>query len=186
MRKLVAGLFLSLDGVYEAPDQWHFPYFSDEMGATVGEGMANADALMLGRVTYQEFASYWPHYEGEGEEKQFADYLNNVQKYVVSNTLESADWNNSTIINGDVMDEIRKLKETPGQNIAMTGSGTLVRSLLRHGLLDELLLLVHPIAVGEGKKRLFEPDKERLPLKLLDSTTIANGVLKLTYGPADA
>lgn len=184
MRKIVAGLFLSLDGVYESPDKWHFTYFSDEMGAAIGEQMAEADAMLLGRVTYQEWADYWPNHTGEDVE--FADYLNNTQKYVVSNTLETAGWQNSTLVKGDLVEEITRLKQQPGKNIAMSGSGTLVRSLVHHGLLDELRLLVHPIVVGGGMKRLFPADDEQIPLKLLESSTLSSGVVYLTYGPADS
>ena len=181
MRKIVAGLFISLDGVYEAPDQWHFPYFDDAMGQAVGEQMQAADAMLLGRVTYEEFASYWPTSEDDAE---LAAHMNGTPKYVVSSTLKSADWQNTTVIDGNnVAAELRALKEQPGKDIGITGSGTLVRSLLREGLLDELRLLVHPIAVGSGK-RLFPDGSDQQPLKLIDSRTFDTGVLYLTYEPA--
>src|SRR2546425_9754891 len=99
MRKLVAAFFISLDGVVESPDKWHFPYFSDEMGEVIGAAMAEADAMLMGRVNYQEWAAYWPNQSGDDE--QFADYINNVPKFVVSTTLEKVEWNNSTLIKGD-------------------------------------------------------------------------------------
>lgn len=184
MRKIVAGLFISLDGVFEAPDKWHFPYFNDEMGAAVGSQMAAADTMLLGRVTYQEFASFWPNQKSE--ENDFADQMNNTPKIVVSSTLDNVDdWQNSTLIKGNVAEELTKLKQQPGKDIAITGSGALVRSLLRDGLLDELRLLVHPIVVGSGKQ-LFPDGTGQIPLKLADSRIFSTGVLYLTYTKADS
>ena len=184
MRKIVAGLFISLDGVYEAPDKWHFPYFNDEMGEAVGSQMAASDAMLLGRVTYQEFAGFWPNQSND--EIEVADYMNNTPKFVVSNTLDSVDeWQNSTLIKGNVAEELTKLKNQPGKDIGITGSGSLVRSLLRDGLLDELRLLVHPIVVGRGK-RLFEGEGAQTPLKLVESKTLSTGVVYVTYAPAGA
>lgn len=181
MRKIVAGLFISLDGVYESPDQWHFPYFNDEMGSAVDEQMAAADAMLLGRVTYEEFAGFWP--QQSNDELDMADYMNQTPKYVVSNTLDTLDWQNSTLVSGDIRAELTRLKEEPGKNIGITGSGTLVRSLLRDGLLDELRLLVHPIVVGSGKT-LFPDGSGQTPLQLVDAQTFSTGVLYLTYQPA--
>ena len=184
MRKIVAGLFISLDGVYEAPDQWHFPYFNEEMGEAVDSQIAASDSMLLGRVTYQEFAGYWPNQTSS--EVDIADYMNNTPKLVVSTTLDRVDeWQNSTLIKGNVVDELTKLKQQPGKNIAITGSGTLVRSLLRDDLLDELRLLVHPIVVGSGK-RLFQDGTAHKPLKLVESKTFGTGVVYLTYQPAGA
>jgi len=181
MRKIVAGLFISLDGVVESPDKWHFPYFNDEMGAAVGAQMAAADTMLLGRRTYQEFASYWPH---QASDVPPADYMNNTPKLVVSTTLKAPlEWQNSTLISGNVAQELTRLKQQPGKNIATTGSATLVRSLLRDNLLDELNLLVHPIVVGSGK-RLFDDGIGQVPLKLVDSKTFSTGVLSLIYEPA--
>jgi len=180
MRKIVAGLFISLDGVFEAPDQWHFPYFNDEMGEVVGGQMAESDCMLLGRVTYEEFAAYWPGQTSDGEAGELADFMNDTPKYVVSSTLTQADWKNTTLIDGNnAVEELNKLKEQPGKDISITGSGTLVRTLLRAGVLDELRLLVHPIVVGHGK-RLFD-DGETVPLALADSKTLSTGVLALTY-----
>lgn len=182
MRKIVAGLFISLDGVTEAPDQWHFPYFNDEMGRAVGANMERSDALLLGRVTYEAFAGYWP--DKTAADDPFAEYINSVPKYVVSNTLERADWQGSTLISGDVAGQIRALKEQPGKDIAMSGSVATVRWLLSEGLLDELDLLVHPIVVGTGD-RLFQDGMGQVPLRLLSSSTFSTGVVHLTYAAAE-
>jgi dihydrofolate reductase len=183
VRKIVAGTFLSLDGVMESPDKWHFPYFDDKMGEAVGSQMADADAMLLGRVTYQEFASYWPQQTGD---TPGADFMNGVTKYVVSSTLQSVDdWQNSILVDGNnFVAEIQSLKESPGKQINVTGSAKLVQSLLREKLLDELRLLVHPIVVGGGK-RLLEGDTGQHPLRLVDSQIFDTGVLYLTYQPAD-
>ncbi len=182
MRKVIASEFVSLDGVMEAPDQWHFPYFNDEMGEAIGAAMAASDAMLLGRVTYEEFAAFWPSQGGDDQE--FAGYMNNTPKFVVSRTLkEPLEWQNSTLIKGNVAEEIAKLKRQPGKDISILGSGALVRSLLEDGLPDELRLMVHPVVVGSGK-RLFEAGADRKALKLVDSKTFSTGVLYLTYQPA--
>ena len=181
MRKVIASEIVSLDGVVESPDKWHFPYFNEEMGEAIGEAMAASDAMLLGRVTYEGFAAFWPNQEGSDDDKEITDYMNNTPKFVVSTTLEEPlEWNNSTLINGDVAEEITKLKQQPGKDISITGSPTLVRSLLRDGLLDELNLLLHPIVVGTGK-RLFESTSGHVPMKLEDSKTLSNGVVSLSY-----
>jgi dihydrofolate reductase len=180
VRKIVATFFISLDGVVEAPDQWHFPYFNDEMGAAVGAGMAAADTMLLGRRTYEAFASYWPQ---QPSDVPPADHMNNTPKLVASTTLTSLEWRNSTLLGPDLAGELRRLKEQPGKNIATTGSATLVRSLLRENLLDELHLLVHPIVVGKGQ-RLFEGELGQIPLRLVESTTFSTGVVSLVYARA--
>ena len=177
MRKIAAGLFISLDGVVEAPEQWHFPYFNDEMGAIVGAQQAESDTMLLGRRTYEEFAAYWPSSDDE-----LAAVMNGTPKLVASTTLTEPTWQNTTVIGGDVSARLAELKRQPGGTISIVGSGTLVRSLLREGLVDELRLLVHPIVVGAGK-RLFPDGTDRVPLKLLDSRTLSTGVLSLTYAP---
>jgi dihydrofolate reductase len=181
MRKIIAAEFLSLDGVFEAPETWHFPYFNDEMGAEVGAAMGAADAMLMGRVTYQEWAAYWP--AQDPQENEIAGYMNGVRKYVVSTTLDTVEWSNSTLINANTTDRIAELKRQPGKDISISGSGALVRSLLREGLLDELRLMVHPVVVGSGK-RLFEPGEGRKSLELVDSMTFGTGVVYLTYRPA--
>ena len=182
MRKVVAYEFISLDGVIEAPDQWHFPYFDEEMGEAIGEGFAASDAMLMGRVNYEGWAAYWP--EQDPEENPVADTMNGRRRYVVSTTLEEPlEWNNSTLIKGnEFAEEIRNLKGQEGKDIAISGGPTLVRSLLDHGLLDELRLFVHPIVVGSGR-RLFEDEAESRPLELVDSKTFKTGVLYLTYRP---
>jgi dihydrofolate reductase len=182
MRKIVSGLFISLDGVIEAPHEWHFPYFNDEMGAAVDAQMKKSDTMLLGRVTYEEFAGYWPN-QNEAE-VDIAGYMNNTPKLVVSNTLKPDDvtWQNTTLITGNVAEQLAAIKEQPGRDISITGSATLVRSLLRDGLLDELQLLLHPVVVGHGK-HLFVDDGMKAPLKLVNERTHDNGVLHLTYQP---
>src|SRR5258708_17889683 len=154
MGSINAGLFIALDGVVEAPQTWHFEYFNDEMGAAVGGMMTGSDAMLLGRQTYDEFASYWPR--ADPADPTTAQ-MNGTPKYVVSTTLEKADWQNSTVVSGDVKAELPKLKQD--KQLGVTGSPTLVRWLLQQGLIDELHLLVHPVAVGAGK-RLFEPSRK--------------------------
>ncbi|ACZ87126.1 dihydrofolate reductase family protein [Streptosporangium roseum] len=178
MRKIIAGLFMSLDGVVEAPEKWHFPYLNEEMGAAVGSMQAQADTLLLGRVTYESFASVWPHQTGE-----MADRLNGIRKLVVSATLEKAEWTNSTVIGGNVVEELTRLKRQPGKDISVSGSITLTRALLHAGLIDDLHLLVHPIILGAGQ-RLFEDGTEQRKLVLADSATFGTGVVHLTYQPA--
>ena len=182
MRKVTAGLFISLDGVVESPENWQLPYFNDEMGEAVGAAMAAADAMLLGRVTYQEFASYWPGVSSE--EQPFAGYMNETPKYVVSASLEEPlEWSNSTLIKGNFVEEVTNLKELPGRNIGITGSATLVRFLLQEDLLDELMLMVHPVVVGSGG-RLFAEGRDLKKLNLVDSKTFGTGVVSLTYQPA--
>jgi dihydrofolate reductase len=178
MRKIVSGLFVSLDGVFSDANDWMGPWFSPELGQAVGSMIGAQDAMLLGRQTYSEFAAHWPHQEGE-----MAENMNGSVKYVVSSTLESADWQNTTLIRGDVVTAVTALKERNGKNIGMTGSGTLVRWLLREGLLDELHLFVFPVVLGSGK-HLFDGEKDRLPLKLISSETYGNSVLHLTYTKA--
>jgi dihydrofolate reductase len=179
-RKIVANYFVSLDGVVESPDQWHFPYFDDQMGAAVGAGFERSDSLLMGGTLYREWADYWPAHADE----DFGPVMNGMTKYVVSRTLDKADWTNTTLIKGDdVAARIRELKAQPGKDIAMSGSATLARWLLAEGLLDELNLLVHPIVVGTGA-RLFPDGTPQQPLQLAESTTFGSGVLHLVYRPA--
>jgi dihydrofolate reductase len=184
MRKVVASEFVSLDGVVESPEKWHFPYFNDQMGDAIGTAMAASDAMLMGRVLYEEWAAFWP--DQDPDENPVAARMNGVRKYVVSTTLEEPlEWQNSTLIGDNVAEEISKLKEQPGKDISISGSPTLVRSLLQEGLLDELRLMLHPIVVGSGK-RLFEDGGDQKALQLLDSKTFSTGVLYLTYQPAQS
>jgi dihydrofolate reductase len=179
MRKIVAGLFISLDGVIEAANDWIGPWYNPELGQAVGSMIAAQDTMLLGRVTYAEFAAHWPQQTGD-----MADTMNGIPKYVVSGTLRSADWQNTTLLPaGSAVAEIAELKQRPGKNIGMTGSATLVSSLLREGLLDELHLFVFPLVLGSGK-RLFATPGAKLPLKLIGSVTFETGVVQLTYAEA--
>jgi dihydrofolate reductase len=182
VRKIKSNFFISLDGVVEAPDKWHFPYFDEEMGAAVGAGFATTDAMLMGRVLYDEWAAYWPEHADE----PFGDVMNSMKKYVVSNSLDSSEWQNSEVINGDVAQKLTEIKGQDGGDVSMSGSATTVRWLLREGLLDELNLLVHPIAVGDGLARLFPPDESSIPLELVSAETFESGVLNLSYAPAKA
>jgi dihydrofolate reductase len=182
MGKIVSNFFISLDGVVEAPDQWHFSYFNEEMGEIIGAGMSTCAAFMMGRVLYEEWASYWPQSEDE-----LASFFNEIPKYVVSNSLEKADWNNTTILSGssdEIAAKLREIKSSADGDIQMSGSATTARWLLERSLVDELALLMHPIAVGHGQ-RLFE-DTPTHPLELKSSSTLSTGVLHLVYTPAPA
>jgi dihydrofolate reductase len=182
MRKLVASFFISLDGVVQGPGPeddfelagWTMPYWDDDIAAFVQAGMEAADTLLLGRVTYQGFAAAFASSTGPD-----AEIMNNYRKYVVSTTLEQAEWNNSSLIKGNVAEEVAKLKQQPGRDIGMSGSGTLVQSLLQQGLIDELNLLIYPVVLGRGKQ-LFQ-DGSNLTLKLKQSKTSSSGVLLTTY-----
>jgi dihydrofolate reductase len=178
MRKINAGLFISVDGVIESPEEWTGPYFSDEVGQVVGSLIAAGDTMLLGRVTYEGFAAAFG-----GQSGGMADQMNNTPKYVVSRTLTAADWQNSTLISGDPAVEIARLKQQPGGNINISGSATLVRWLLSERLLDTLDLLVFPFVRGAGK-RLFEPGGDEMALKLTGAQALGTGVVHVTYEPA--
>lgn len=177
MGSITSSLFISLDGVIEEPDTWHFPYFDDEMGEAVGTLMAGSDATLLGRRTYEEFAGYWPTADPDDE---MTAVMNGARKYVVSSSLTEATWENTALVTGDVNAELTTLKADT--RLGTTGSATLVRWMVEQGLVDELHLFVHPIVVGHGKK-LFD-DGATVPLTLLSSTTFDSGVLHLVYAPA--
>jgi dihydrofolate reductase len=186
MRKITAGLFISLDGVVEAPDQWHFPYFNDEMGAAVGASLGAADTILFGRKTYDSFAGAWPEREVAGEEDAgFAKQLGDARKIVASSRPLEFSWRNSEQLPGDLVEFVSALKNEPGGNIALSGSISVVRQLIDAGLLDELHLLVHPIAVRKGM-RLFDEGASKIPLRLISSETFQTGVLSLVYGPAES
>ena len=182
MRKVVASELVSLDGVMGSPQEWAFSYSDEEMEQANASGMAASDALLLGRATYQEFASYWPYQNSA--DQPYTDYLNSTPKFVVSTTLEEPlEWQNSTLIKGNLAEEITELKRLPGKDITIIGSAALVQSLLADGLLDELRLMVHPLVLGGGK-RIFGDGGDQKALELLDSKTFDTGVLYLTYRPA--
>jgi len=178
MRKIIVSEFMSLDGVIEAPEKWHFPFISDDMMEDIKEHILASDGLLLGRVTYEIFAGSWP--SQTNDELGIADKINSQPKYVVSTTLQKADWNNSTLIRSNVMQEVAKLKQQPGGDIGVTGSAVLVQSLLQAGLVDELRLFIHPIVIGSGQ-RLFTDGLNTTALKLAENKTFTSGVVVLTY-----
>ena len=190
MTRITAGLFISLDGVVEAPDQWHFPYFNDEMGAAVDAQLGSAETILLGRATSDSFVGAWPQREADGgEDAEFAKKLGDTRKIVVSRQRLSFgpgsqyDWRNSEQLQGDLLTGVWELKAQPGGDIGIAGSVSVVRELLAAGLLDELHLLVHPVVVGTGA-RLFR-DADALPLKLLSSTAFRTGVVHSVYTKDD-
>ncbi|GAB3981882.1 dihydrofolate reductase family protein [Actinoallomurus acanthiterrae] len=187
MRKITAGLFVALDGVVENPQDWHFPYFNDEMGVAVTAQLGAADTLLLGRKTYDSFAGAWPDREAAGgEDAGMAKALGDARKIVVSNQELHFTWRNSEQLRGDLVEAVTALKNEPGAtDIAMSGSVSIVRQLLAAGLLDELHLLVHPIAMRKGM-RLFDEGESPIPLRLVSSQAFATGVLHLIYAPDDA
>ena len=180
MRKIICNLFMAIDGVVESPEKWSLSYCNDDIANVVMRGMQGADALLLGGVTHEGFAEAWS--DRTVEDDPGADFMNNVQKYVVSRTLTKVDWNNSALLEGELADSVRELKESAGGEIAMSGSSTLVRSLLYLKLLDELNLLVHPVIVGRGKRHA-EGDGDQLRLELIKSTAFDNGVVHQLYRP---
>lgn len=187
MRKITAGLFISLDGVIDNPQDWHFPYFNDEMGEAVSAQLGTADTVLLGRKTYDSFAGAWPERETAGEEDAgMAKALGDARKIVVSNQDLTFTWRNSEQLRGDLVEAVTALKNEPGtSDIAMSGSVSIVRQLLAAGLLDELHLLVHPIAMRTGA-RLFDEGEPPIPLRLVFSKAFTTGVMYLVYAPDQA
>lgn len=177
MSKITAAEYLSLDGVMENP-AWTTPYFNDELGEFQGELMASCDALLLGRVTYEAFASVWP----KMPDAPGAGLMNSLLKYVASRTLQTAEWN-AQIITGDVAATVARVKQEPGQNLLIYGSGQLVEHLRQHGLIDEYRLMIFPVVLGSGKRLFTEAPTN---FKLKSSFTTSTGVLVLTYQPANA
>ena len=187
MSKIIAGLFISLDGVVEAPNEWHFPYYNDEMGAAVEATLGQADTVLFGRTTYDSFAGAWPEREAAGEEDAaLAKKLGDVRKIVVSNQQLEFTWRNSEQLQGDFVEAVTALKNEPGDGtIGLSGSVSVVRQLIAAGLLDELHLLVHPLAVRKGM-RLFDEGEPAIPLTLISSEAFKTGVLNLVYAPAES
>jgi dihydrofolate reductase len=189
MGRIVVTEFVSVDGVMEAPgpdgsgfkhEGWTFNISTGEEGNKFKlDETLNSEAQLLGRVTYEGFASAWPSVKGE-----FGDKFNNMPKYVVSSTLEKAEWNNTTVIKGDVVKEVSKLKQRLNGDILVHGSAQLVQTLLAHDLVDELRLMVYPVVLGTGK-RLFGETSDLKPLRLASSKTVGDGVTILIYQPAD-
>jgi dihydrofolate reductase len=192
MSRIVVSEFLTLDGVMQAPggsDEdreggfphggWQMSFFDDAAGEAVSGGFQSARGLLLGRTTYEIFAAYWPN-----QDEPFAAQINQMPKYVASTTLEEPlEWNNSSLLKGDVAEAVAKLKEQPGKDLMVIGSGRLAQTLMRHDLVDEYRLMIHPIVLGTGK-RLFGDDDAKIPLKLVDSKTSSTGVLIVTYQKA--
>ena len=187
MGRIVVTEFVSLDGVMEAPGGgedfehagWTFEIARGDEGDKFKlDETLDTEALLLGRKTYEGFAAAWPGREGE-----FADKFNNMPKYVVSSTLDKAEWNNSTLLHGDVVEEVAKLRQQPGGDIVVHGSAQLVQTLLEHDLVDELRLMVFPVVLGSGK-RLFGATSDKKRLRLADSKLVGEGVEILVYQPA--
>jgi dihydrofolate reductase len=159
-------------------DKWQFDLFDDDMGSAMGAHLAEEDTVLLGRVTYQEWAGYWP----TSTDEPYASHINTTPKYVASTTLKKVEWMNSTLIQGPLGAQVRSLKQQAGKNIGVAGSPTVVRSLLQEGLLDELTLMVHPVVAGKGK-RLFLEGMPPMRLDLVDSKMSRSGIALLTYRP---
>jgi dihydrofolate reductase len=197
MRKVIVNEFLTLDGVVQAPGgvdedreggfahgAWQMPYADEIFGKTIIEGIAQAGGFLLGRRTYEIFAAYWPN--APEEEQVVAVPLNAAPKYVASRTLSGPlEWENSSLLVGDVAEAVAALKQEPGKDIQVIGSGNLVQTLTQHGLVDEYLLMIHPLSVGGGK-RLFRDDGERRSFQLADSQVTTTGVIMATYRPPEA
>ncbi|MDT0164040.1 dihydrofolate reductase family protein [Actinotalea sp. AC32] len=183
MATIVSTLFISLDGVAEIDPAWHFPYFDERMGAAVGEDYEDVDVLLLGRVTYDSFAGAWPEREAAGgEDATFAAQLGDVRKLVATRGDQDLGWRNVERVEGDLVDSVRAVAAEPGvDKILVAGSISVVRQLLAARLLDELRLLVHPVAARQGE-RLFD-EGEVYPLRLVSSEAFPTGVLRLVYAP---
>jgi dihydrofolate reductase len=181
MRKMNAAMFMTIDGVVEEPYRWSQPYVTDDMTRGIDMALKGADAVLLGRRTYEIFAKIWPN---QGSEMPMADFLNHTHKYVVSSTLQELEWGPATLLKGDLRSEVTRLKGMTGKDIQVPGSPTLVKSLMREGLLDQLTLTICPIGVGKGL-RLFEGTPDPISLKLIDSRSSATGVVSVTYAKAE-
>jgi dihydrofolate reductase len=177
MRTIVESTLVSADGVIGDPPQWAMGYRDEEVQAEALDRLSGSDAMLMGRATYELFAATWPAQTGD-----FADRMNSIRKYVFSSTLERADWSNSTIVRGDAVTEVTKLKQQGDGELAVYGHGLLAQTLLAHGLVDELRLSIHPVLVGRGK--LFFRDGLTTPLKLVATRTFGTGVVVLSYQPA--
>jgi dihydrofolate reductase len=184
--RIVVTEFVSLDGVMEDPGgsedfkhgAWSFEFDRGEEGNRFKlDETLDSDALLLGRVTYEGFAESWPSREGE-----FADKFNSMPKFVVSSTLDKAQWNNSTVLQGDVVEQVSRLREERDGNVVVHGSARLVQTLIEHDLLDELRLMVFPVVIGSGK-RLFGDTTDKKPLQLVDAKTVGEGIAILIYRP---
>ncbi|WP_436762891.1 dihydrofolate reductase family protein [Streptosporangium sp. V21-05] len=181
MRKVIAKTHTTLDGFIDNPHLWSMPYANEEVQKYSMNLVLGSDTLLLGRVTYEGMAQAWP-----GRSNPYADHVNGIEKYVVSSTLEKADWEPSTIVHGDdLVATVTELKKRPGGNIMIWGCGQLTDTLMEHGLLDEYRLLVSPVVVGQGQ-RLFRGENVTATLELVDSTTFDTGLIALAYRPVNA
>lgn len=179
MRKVTAGLFHSIDGVVEAPDQWQFDSFDAELGEMLGGVMARVDTVILGRVGYTEWAGYWPT---AGSDQGFADFINAVPKHVASRTLKGPlNWNNASLITGEAEAFVRDLKSGDGGEIAVMAGIEIVRSLFLAGVIDELTLITHPVIAGAGRRHLFRPGDDTARLALVDTVRTSAGNVVSTY-----
>ena len=178
MRKIIVSTYVSLDGVIEAPEKWSLKFWNDEHTKYAQDQLFASDALLMGRKVYEGFAASWPSRRNE-----FADRMNGLPKYVVSTTLEEAEWNNSTIIKENVAEEVSKLKQQPGQDILVLASADLVHTLMQDDLIDEYRLMVFPVVVGSGK-RLFKDGSDTTVLRLVETKRFGSGVVVLSYQPA--
>lgn len=181
MRKLVAKIWMTLDGVFGADnmDQWWFPYDSTERQKYIKDGYSGCDVYLLGGITYEML---WPYWSTQANDDGVGRMLNSMKKYVVSSTLKEAPWKESTIIRGNVVEEIARLKQQSGKDIIIDGSATLVQSLMENDLIDEYRLLVVPILMMSGR-RLFKDGMPITRLRLVKSETLNSGILALTYQP---
>jgi len=181
MRKIIASIYSTLDGVIERPgeDGWSIPYFGPDAAEYATEQLFGCAALLLGRVTYEGFAAAWPNMEAETGD--FGARMNSMPKYVVSNTLEKADWTNTTVLSGDIKEQVGELKAQQGQDLLVYGSGRLTNELIRLGLLDELRLWIHPVVTGHGR-RMF-PEGSTAKFGLAGTRTLSTGVVIATYTP---
>ena len=177
MRKVIVSEFMSLDGITEAPEQWVAPFWNDEIAQLKHDELFAADVLLLGRVTYQSFAGALPQID-----VAYTDHMNGLSKLVVSTTLEATEWNNSVLVQKNVVHEISSLKQMRGEDILIPGSMSLIQSLLPHDIIDEYRLLICPVVLGRGK-RLFS-DKGNAILKLAEINTFGSGVVLLAYKSA--
>ena len=187
MAKVISTLFISADGVAEIDPDWHFPYFDDNMGRAVGEDYDTSDVLLLGRVTYDSFAGAWPDRETAGEEDAlFAKQLGDTRKVVVSRQALDFSWRNSEVLEGDLVEAVTALKaDTDVKGILIPGSISVVQQLLAAGLVDELRLLVHPVAARKGR-RLFDEGDSPYHLKVTATEAFPTGVIRMIYSPAQA
>lgn len=181
MSKIVASEYVTLDGVMDEPGQWSFPFWNEEASTFKHDELFASDALLLGRVTYEGFARAWPTMEGTGD---YGERMNSMPKYVASTTLSEVEWN-ASLIKGPITDEVSKLKQQAGQDVLIFGSGELLQTLMRHDLIDEYRLMVHPIVLGSGK-RLFREGGASAKLELVNIVPTTTGVVIATYRLATA